>query len=228
VRIRELFDQCATAYDQDRPKLVPCFDQFYGAAMCMIPFPPDAELHVLDLGAGTGLFSSMVTKAFPAARLHLTDISEDMLAKAKKRFSEMPHVTYAVQDHLQLSADSEFDLVLSALSIHHLEHAAKMALFQKVFRALRPGGMFINADQALGSTPQQEDEYERQWLADVTANSASAESLERARERMREDKNAQLSDQMIWLSKSGFRNVTCVYTRYRFVVYGGTKEGSYE
>jgi hypothetical protein len=48
MKIRELFDQCAMAYDQDRPKLVPCFDEFYGAAMRMIPFPADANLHVLD------------------------------------------------------------------------------------------------------------------------------------------------------------------------------------
>lgn len=28
MKIRELFDQCATKYDQDRPRLVPCFDEY--------------------------------------------------------------------------------------------------------------------------------------------------------------------------------------------------------
>jgi tRNA (cmo5U34)-methyltransferase len=181
---------------------------------------------VVDLGAGTGLLAAMVAHAYPKATLHLTDISEAMLAQAKQRFVDTQRVTYAVHDHLQLSVDSEYDLVMSALSIHHLEHFDKSVLFQKVFHALRPGGVFINADQALGSTPQEEDEYERRWLADVTANSVSTASLNRALERMREDKNALLSDQMTWLSESGFRNVKCDYARYRFVVYGGTKEGS--
>lgn len=223
MKIRELFDQCATAYDQDRPKLVPCFDEFYGAALSMIPFAPNANIHVLDLGTGTGLFASMVAKVFPTARLHLTDISAAMLAQAEQRFVDTPRVTCALQDHLQLTGESEYDLVLSALSIHHLEHADKKVLFQKIFHTLRPGGMFINADQALGPTRLEEEEYERQWLADVTANNISTAALESARERMREDKSALLSDQVTWLCESGFRNVTCGYQRYRFVVYGGFK-----
>jgi tRNA (cmo5U34)-methyltransferase len=223
MKIRELFDQCATTYDHDRPKLVPCFDDFYGAALAMIPFAPSANIHILDLGTGTGLFAAMVANVFPTARLHLTDISPAMLAQAAQRFADTPRVTYALQDHLQLATESEYDLVLSALSIHHLEHADKSVLFENVFRALRPGGMFINADQALGPTPQEEEAYERRWLAEVTANNVSATSLEKARERMREDRNAPLSDQLTWLAECGFSNVTCGYQRSRFVVYGGRK-----
>jgi tRNA (cmo5U34)-methyltransferase len=109
----------------------------------------------------------MVTKAFPLLHIHLTDISEAMLLKAQQRFANNPLVTYAVQEHLQLSAISEYDLILSALSIHHLEHPDKQDLFRKIYCALRPGGVFINADHALAPTPHGEDEYERQWLMDV-------------------------------------------------------------
>lgn len=226
MRIRELFDQCATAYDQDRQKLVPEFDEFYGTAIRMIPSAAEADIRVLDLGAGTGLFAAMVAQAYPVANLHLTDISEAMLAQARQRFADNPLVTCAVQEHLQLSAVSEYDLVLSALSIHHLDHPDKQVLFRRIFRALQPGGMFINADQALAPTSQEEDEYERQWLTDVEANGISGSSLDQARERMREDKNALLSDQMTWLANSGFSNVDCWYRRFRFVVYGGTKSES--
>ena len=55
MEIRRLFDQCATAYDQDRPQLVPDFDEFYGAALRRIPFAEDARLTVLDLGADARL-----------------------------------------------------------------------------------------------------------------------------------------------------------------------------
>lgn len=165
----------------------------------------------------------MVAAGFPAATLHLTDISEAMLAEARRRFADAPRVTFSVQDHLQLSAVAEYDLALSALSVHHLEHDGKQELFHRVYRALRPGGVFINADQALGPTAQEEDEYERQWLAHVTASGVSAASLEAARARMRDDKSALLSDQMTWLSEAGFTDVRCPYARGRFVVYAGTK-----
>ena len=228
MKVHELFDQCATAYDQDRPKLVPCFDEFYGAALGMIPFSADSNIRILDLGAGTGLFSAMIARAFPAASLHLTDISEAMLEQAQRRFVGNPRVSCRVQEHLQLSAISEYDLVVSALSIHHLEHSGKQNLFRTIFCVLRPGGMFINADQVLAPTQQGEDTYESQWLTDVTANGVSGKSLELARERMREDRNALLSDQLEWLSEYGFSNIDCSYRRFRFVVYGGTKEESHK
>ncbi|MGD9947637.1 MAG: trans-aconitate 2-methyltransferase [Desulfobulbus sp.] len=223
MKIRELFDQCATGYDQDRPKLVPCFNDFYGAALNMVPFAPSAKIDILELGTGTGLLASMVARLFPDAHLHLTDISAAMLAQAQSRFADVQRITYALQDHLQLSAEGKFDLVISALSIHHLEHGDKKALFQRVFRALRSGGVFINADQASGPTPQEEAAYERGWLAEVKANNVSVVSLENARVRMREDRNATLAEQLAWLAESGFWNVRCGYERTRFVVYGGEK-----
>jgi tRNA (cmo5U34)-methyltransferase len=121
MKIGELFDQCATEYDRDRQALVPCFDEFYGTVLRAIPFDNKGNIRVLELGAGTGLLAAMVAKAFPAAHLHLTDISEAMLAQAKQRFAGNPFVTYALQEHTQLNATAEYDLVISALSIHHLE-----------------------------------------------------------------------------------------------------------
>jgi ubiquinone/menaquinone biosynthesis C-methylase UbiE len=223
MKVRDLFDQCAMAYDVDRPKLVPAFDELYGTAMYVIPFTTDAKIQVLDLGAGTGLFGAMVAKAFPAARLHLTDISEAMLAQARQRFEGNPHVTYSLQEHSNLSATSEYDLVISALSIHHLEDSDKRTLFRKIYEALHPSGMFINVDQALAPTPSGEERYERKWLEDVKANGASELTVTQARERMREDKSALLADQLKWLDEAGFEDIDCWYKRFRFVVYGARK-----
>ncbi len=223
MNIADLFGRCATEYDRDRPKLVPRFDELYGAALRMIPFPADDSIRVLDLGAGTGLLAAMVAQAFPNATLHLTDISGAMLDVARQRFAGRASVSFAVQEHLELSAESEYDLVISALSIHHLEHDAKRVLFGKIYRALRPGGAFINADQALGSTLEEEAVFERQWLADITANGATTEVIEAAKERMRADRNAPLADQLAWLEGAGFGDVGCEYARSRFVVYGGRK-----
>lgn len=224
MKIRELFDQCATAYDRDRPVLVPCFDDFYGAALSAVPFDRTAPIKVLDLGAGTGLLSAMVADLFPSAVIHLTDMSNAMLDQARQRFDGNPRISFAVQTHGQLAEKETYDLVISALSIHHLAHSEKQSLFEKIYRALSPGGMFINADQALGPSAEVEDAWHRQWLADVKAGGLSAEAWEQAMERVRLDKNATLADQLAWLEHAGFKDVACRYQRFRFVVYSGCKK----
>jgi tRNA (cmo5U34)-methyltransferase len=54
LSIEAWFDEAAAGYDRSRRQLVPGLDGFYGAALESVPFGPDAEIRVLDLGAGTG------------------------------------------------------------------------------------------------------------------------------------------------------------------------------
>lgn len=223
MNVQELFDQSAISYDQDRAKLIPAFAEIYSAAMRIIPFTSDAPLRVLDLGAGTGLFAAMVANAFPAAHIHLTDISEAMLAQARRRFFSNPQVRFSIQEHTRLSATDEYHLIISALSIHHLEDREKRITFRRIFDALRPGGMFINLDQVRGPSPALEQEYQRIWCEEIAANGASTETVIQAMQRMQADKNALLADQLQWLAQVGFVDVDCWYKRFRFAVFGGTR-----
>ena len=86
MSIEALFDEAA-GYDRARRQLVPGLDGFYGAALESVPFEPDAEIRVLDLGAGTGLLSSMVAERFPRSRVTLVDLSVEMLRVARRRLA---------------------------------------------------------------------------------------------------------------------------------------------
>src|SRR3984893_17404040 len=89
--IAELFSIGAEHYDAVRRNLVPCFDAFYTSALDVIGDwgrgRERGALDVLDLGAGTGLFSAMVMAGIPQARVHLIDVSDAMLAEARRRFA---------------------------------------------------------------------------------------------------------------------------------------------
>jgi len=167
--IGQLFSLGAQGYDAVRRNLVPCFDAFYTSALDVIGdwahgrMP--AALEVLDLGAGTGLFSAMVMARLPRVRLHLIDASDAMLAEARRRFAGVaaPNVSFEVRDYSEGNLGGPWDLVISALSIHHVEDGAKRSLFKRVFEALRPGGLFVNAEQVLGPTPAAEARYRRLW-----------------------------------------------------------------
>ncbi|MBS1186898.1 MAG: methylase involved in ubiquinone/menaquinone biosynthesis [Burkholderiaceae bacterium] len=222
--IRSGFDASSGSYDQARRQLIPCFDEYYGCALSLIPFQPDDSFRVLDLGAGTGLLSALVLERFPQAKLTLVDIAGAMLDKARERFAAAAdHCEFVVADYASAPLPGQFDLVISALSIHHLTDALKRQLFQRVYAGLPSGGMFINADQALGATPELEQIYRDTWVGQVRNRGASDATLAAALERMKEDRMATLANQLAWLEEAGFRQVDCWYKNYSFIVYSGVK-----
>ena len=224
--MKEAFDKAAKEYDQYRRKLIPCFDEFYGTAVDVVPFPAKAEINVLDLGAGTGLLSERVAKRFPNANLTLMDLSEPMLEEAKKRLSKLDiPQKYIIGDYSQREQiKDQYDLILSALSIHHLEEADKERLFQNLYLHLNPKGLFINADQVLGENEEIDQSYKTNWVKRVTENGITAKELLVAQERMKEDKLSTLSTQLTFLKNCGFSQVNCWYKNYSFVVYSGLKK----
>jgi tRNA (cmo5U34)-methyltransferase len=219
-----VFTRDAVSYDATRRGLIPCFDSFYGAALDLIADWRGADstpLRVLDLGAGTGLFGYLVATRHRQARLHLVDASEGMLEEARQRFAGSEGVSYAVGDMATADFGGPWDLVISALAIHHLTDSDKQALFRRIRTALRPGGLFVNAEQVLGPTPEAEARYARLWLAQVRTHGVPEAEIAKAQERMLHDRCATVEDQLRWLREAGFAEVDCSFKEWRFAVLSG-------
>ncbi|WNR42134.1 class I SAM-dependent methyltransferase [Paenibacillus roseipurpureus] len=217
-RILTKFDEVAQKYDSQRRKLIPCFDDFYNTAASLVRLEGKAP-RILDLGAGTGLFSSYMIPMYPQAQLTLVDLSSGMLDIAKERFAHAEAETRFVTADYSTFEDSEpFDAVISSLSIHHLEDEAKQALFHRIHQWLKPGGLFVNADQVLGATPFLDGLYRTDWEAKIEATDLSQEALQAAYERTKLDRMAPLTSQLGWLCDAGLIEVDCVYKSYNFVV----------
>jgi tRNA (cmo5U34)-methyltransferase len=223
VNIKALFDTAAQDYDRTRPQYIPCFDEFYSTALGLIPHNRQAHIKVLDIGAGTGLLSGLVAAAFPNAAITLADISSEMLSKAQERFSSNLNIEYSILDFINAPIVGKYDVVVSALALHHTPQENLKGVFQKIFDALKNGGHFINADQTLGTTPENEDKYAQAWLNGAKARGCTDQDIEVAIERMKADKTATLQNQLNWLSEVGFMQVDCWYKNYRFAVYSGQK-----
>jgi tRNA (cmo5U34)-methyltransferase len=228
VTVGALFGEAARDYDRARRQLVPGFDRFYGAVLESIPFQREQEIQVLDLGAETGLLSARVAEKFPRSRVTLVDLSVEMLRVARRRFAEGPgRFEFRAMDYARKplpGTDGGYDLLVSALSIHHLTLGDKKELFEKVHRSLAVGGYFVNADQIAGDTPEEENLHGEWWLRRVREAGVSEEVLAAALLRMRADRNATRDAQLGWLEEAGFAQIGCRYKDNRFAVYGGKKE----
>ncbi|HEX6710890.1 MAG TPA: class I SAM-dependent methyltransferase [Rubrobacter sp.] len=222
-----MFDSAAEDYDRARRQLVPDLDRFYGAVLESVPFEGEEEIRVLDLGSGTGLLSAMVAERFPRSRVTLVDLSVEMLRVARRRFAGEPgRFEFRTMDYARKPLPRTvggYDLVVSALSVHHLTHGDKRELFEKVRDSLADDGHFVNADQVSGETPEEETLFREWWLRRVLEAGVTEEDLTAALSRMRADRNATLGAQLGWLGEAGFEEIRCSYKDHRFAVYNGRK-----
>jgi len=214
----------ADSYDRERRKLVPCFDDFYRTALELLPFASDDRLEVLDLGAGSGLLSSLIAQAFPKARLTLFDVTPEMLMIARVRLKPLgKRVRFVTADFAAAAPSKAYDAVVSALAVYYLPDGGKRHLFADIFKYLTPGGVFINADQVAGETAAIDRRARQMWTKRVRELKVAERNLNAELERMKQNLPATVGQQLAWLRECGFVEVSCAYRNLIFAVLSGTK-----
>jgi tRNA (cmo5U34)-methyltransferase len=134
---------------------------------------------MLELGIGTGETARRVRAVHPRARLTAIDSSPEMLDRARSDFPEADLRVARLEDALP---EGPFDLVYSALVVHHLDGVGKRELFRRVAAALRTGGVFVFADVVVPEDPRdQQTPIDGEY-----------------------DRPDRLDDQLEWLREAGF------------------------
>ena len=217
----QVFETTASTYDRDRSRLIPGCDTFYGWAIRLLP--SDAE-RIVDLGAGSGLLTVLVRNRFPSAHIWLLDFSQSMLDLARKRLEDDSTLTFCLGDYSAGPLPENVCAAVSSLSIHHLEDEAKQKTFARIYSALKPGGVFINAEQVAGPTPELDARYKSLWLEQVRALGATEQQIADLLYRQEQDRCVPVDAQLGWMRAAGFSDADCWYKEGRFAVMAGTKQ----
>lgn len=135
----DLFDEKSKTWDAD--EMVRKLSSAVGSSI-LKNIPLSESMRVMDFGAGTGLISSHVAPLVKG--ITAVDISESMLDKLAAKPELVDKVTIACQNILDKSLDDQFDLIMSAMAMHHVEDTDR--LFQTFFDHLKPGAMVALAD----------------------------------------------------------------------------------
>ncbi len=220
--VREQFEQRAFDYDGLIPRLIPRYHEQHDLILQLIPFETNANIKVLDLGAGTGILSALILQAFPQAKVLAFDMAENMLKICQTNLS-------AFQERLTLQqgnfAEDDFgngyDLVVSSLAIHHLDDEGKQTLFKKLFQSMNSGGILLIRDIVTGGTPRLTEQYEQLWRQ-YMKDSGEDDKIW-FQKYLEEDIPSSIEEQTKWLAESDFADVGCHWRYLNFAIFGGVK-----
>jgi ubiquinone/menaquinone biosynthesis C-methylase UbiE len=147
---------------------------------------PDGS-RVLDLGCGNGTKTKRLAERFEVVGV---DISEEQLRLAR---SEMPDATLFQADFAELDFPAgSFDAVTAFYSIVHVPRDEHPALFARIRRWLKPGGLFLAALSNVGGPDRTEE-----WLGvEMFFSGFDAETNSRL---VREAGFELLVDEVVWM-----------------------------
>lgn len=104
--------------------------------------PLHQGMTVLDFGAGTGLIAGQIAPL--VNKVVAADTSQAMLDKLAAKPELKGKVETVCQDLLDDTLDARFDLIVSAMAMHHVENTAK--LIQRFSEHLKDAGIVALAD----------------------------------------------------------------------------------
>lgn len=121
---------------------------------------------VVDLGCGTGSLMLAVLRAFPEALVFGLDFDPTLLALARARLAGFCGRAQLIQVDLRKESWVEglplpADAAVSATALHWLPAGELAALYKRLAKVLRPGGIFLNADHVGSDCPSIQKGWER-------------------------------------------------------------------
>ncbi|MGH3677352.1 MAG: class I SAM-dependent methyltransferase [Mycobacterium sp.] len=105
-----------------------------------------AGADVADIGCGSGHAINVMAQAFPASRFTGIDFSEEGLAAgaAEAQGLGLTNATFIQRDVTELDATETYDVITVFDAIH--DQAQPAQVLENIYRALRPGGIFLMVD----------------------------------------------------------------------------------
>jgi ubiquinone/menaquinone biosynthesis C-methylase UbiE len=225
-------------YDTDMDLLHPNRHKMAEVAFDVLPYDPSYKPAALDLGIGTGFFTSKFLQKYPKATVIGADGSDAMIRLAGTRLHERKNdvrlVTTTFEDIDCAGIDREsLDVVFSSYALHHLPPASKRRVLDAAVNWLKPGGWFFNADMVSSEHADIEKVIRTIRARGIESRNAGADprfadmatilAFIAGLEESEGDHPLTIEDDLDLLRRAGITNATVFWQEYREVVYGGFK-----
>jgi SAM-dependent methyltransferase len=111
-----------------------------------LPDRLNAGADVADIGCGSGHAVNLMAQAFGASRFTGIDFSDEGLASGRAEAARLglQNATFVAQDVSELDVTDAYDVITVFDAIH--DQAQPARVLENIYRALRPGGVFLMVD----------------------------------------------------------------------------------
>jgi len=207
-------------YDQQILTFIPFYDEVLDQAAGALTALDRPARTLLDLGTGSGALAARCLARLPGARAIGIDGDAGMLAMATARLGRR---LTPVVSNFETAPFPACDVVTASFSLHHVTTpAAKARIFARAHAALRPGGVFIDADCTLNDDPRLQARDHETWRRHLAATHGAAGARKFLKAWAGEDTYFPLSLETALLRKAGFA-VDVVWRRASLSVIAATK-----
>src|SRR5215470_17714360 len=201
----------------------------------LLPFPTDATVTILDVGAGYGAVSKFILDQFSNATCIAQDGSEPMLQRARQIMASYGARFQSYQSDLfdknwLPQQSGPFDAAVSVSCLHNLRDFKRISeIYGDIRRHLKPGGVFLNLDLVNAPTLALQQHYVRVAAArrqrEGTSSAGVTTCLQQAHQTADHGPAhalpANLDEQLAALRAAGFTEVDCFWKDLRRALFGG-------
>jgi tRNA (cmo5U34)-methyltransferase len=204
--------------------------------MCdLLPFPNEAKVTILDVGAGYGPVSKFLLDQYPNATCIAQDGSEPMLERARHL---MAHYGVRFKTHLSDLFDANwlpqqfgpFDAAVSSSCLHNLRDFKRVQeIYHDIYSNLKLDGVFLNLDLVNAPSLGLQRRYSQVAAVRrqrVETPATNVEALVRGADRSPASAPthpfpANLDEQLAALRAAGFKEVDCFWKEVQRALFGG-------
>ena len=201
----------------------------------LFPFPTDATVTILDVGAGYGPVSKFILDQFTNATCIAQDGSEPMLQRARQIMASygtrfQPHYADLFDKDWLPQQSGPFDAAVSASCLHNLRDFKRISeIYGDIRRHLKPGGVFLNLDLVNAPTLALQQYYgrvatlrrQREGTASTGVTALLQPAHQPAEHGLAHAFPANLDEQLAALRAVGFTEVDCFWKDLRQALFGG-------
>jgi len=207
-------------YDALIRTFIPHYDEMLDAAAAVLRSLPGASPVLLDLGIGSGALAARCLAVAPGARTIGIDSDPEMLELATKRLGAR---LTPIRGDFMATPLPRCDAVTSSLALHHVRTRPRKALiYLRCHRALRRGGLMVNADCCVASDTQLAALDHQDWRAHLMRRYSGARSDSYFRAWAKDDEYRKLEDEIALMRQAGF-SVDVPWRRGCLAVIAGRK-----